>query len=224
MSLLLRRGTAAQWTASNPTLLAGEPGFETDTGRWKLGDGATAWATLLYAGIKSLGGATGAATTVGPVIWTGTYRLLMGKYWIQGYNGGTPVGRLLLGSASISTTALTNSFSLSEGVTAPTTGSGATAIPGCPLAVTLSNIGRGGFFLIDGASGAVKSIELYGRNVSPSVASIPTLFRGASFFSDLGTNLPIQRAQLSVYDTLATAVLSAQAFVAGTTLDMFGLN
>ena len=45
-----RRGTAAQWTAANPTLAAGEPGFETDTGQFKIGDGTTAWASLEYAG------------------------------------------------------------------------------------------------------------------------------------------------------------------------------
>lgn len=43
-----RRGTAAQWTSANPTLLAGEEGFETDTGKVKIGDGVTAWAALKY--------------------------------------------------------------------------------------------------------------------------------------------------------------------------------
>jgi hypothetical protein len=44
----LRRDTAANWTASNPTLLLGEVGFETDTRKLKLGDGTTAWTSLLY--------------------------------------------------------------------------------------------------------------------------------------------------------------------------------
>jgi hypothetical protein len=43
-----RRGTAAQWTAANPTLAAGEIGFETDNNRFKIGDGATAWSALDY--------------------------------------------------------------------------------------------------------------------------------------------------------------------------------
>jgi hypothetical protein len=42
----LRRGTAAQWTAANPILVAGEPGLETDTQKLKIGDGTTAWASL----------------------------------------------------------------------------------------------------------------------------------------------------------------------------------
>lgn len=46
----IRRGTAAAWAAANPTLLSGEPGLETDTGRIKYGDGATAWNALRYVG------------------------------------------------------------------------------------------------------------------------------------------------------------------------------
>ena len=42
----LRRGTAAQWTSE--TLAAGEIGYETDTGNFKIGDGSTGWATLAY--------------------------------------------------------------------------------------------------------------------------------------------------------------------------------
>ena len=44
----LRSDTAANWTAANPVLLAGEIGVETDTRRYKIGDGTTAWAGLSY--------------------------------------------------------------------------------------------------------------------------------------------------------------------------------
>lgn len=43
-----RRDTAANWTFNNPTLLAGELGYETDTGKWKIGTGSTAWTSLSY--------------------------------------------------------------------------------------------------------------------------------------------------------------------------------
>jgi hypothetical protein len=45
----VRRDTAANWTSVNPTLAAGEMGFETDTGKFKIGTGSTAWTSLLYA-------------------------------------------------------------------------------------------------------------------------------------------------------------------------------
>jgi hypothetical protein len=47
----LRRGTAAEWRLPGPcgpTLLAGEPGYETDTNKLKIGDGVTAWCELPY--------------------------------------------------------------------------------------------------------------------------------------------------------------------------------
>jgi hypothetical protein len=45
-----RRDTASNWTSSDPVLAAGEPGYETDTGKEKVGDGSTAWTSLAYAG------------------------------------------------------------------------------------------------------------------------------------------------------------------------------
>jgi len=46
----IRRGTAAQWTSANPTLAAGEWGYESDTNKAKLGNGSTAWSSLSYFG------------------------------------------------------------------------------------------------------------------------------------------------------------------------------
>lgn len=49
-----RRGTAAFWDSENPTLHPGEPGYETDTRKTKVGDGKTPWRELPY----SSGGST----------------------------------------------------------------------------------------------------------------------------------------------------------------------
>lgn len=64
----LRRGTAAAWTAANPTLAAGEMGLETDTHLVKVGDGTTAWTSLAYSvsdaiAIAAAISAAGAETT-----------------------------------------------------------------------------------------------------------------------------------------------------------------
>jgi hypothetical protein len=56
----IRRGTAAQWTSTNPTLASGEQGFETDTNKMKIGNGSTAWNSLSYA----ITGAVGTVTSV----------------------------------------------------------------------------------------------------------------------------------------------------------------
>lgn len=46
----MRRGSAATWTATNPILAAGEIGFESDTNKFKIGNGSSTWAALAYAG------------------------------------------------------------------------------------------------------------------------------------------------------------------------------
>ena len=48
VQIQIRRGTAANWTSTNPTLAEGELGYETDTGKLKAGDGSTAWTSLGY--------------------------------------------------------------------------------------------------------------------------------------------------------------------------------
>ena len=45
-----RRGNASVWQKNNPVLERGEPGFEIDTYRLKVGDGATLWNDLPYVG------------------------------------------------------------------------------------------------------------------------------------------------------------------------------
>jgi len=55
-----RRGTAQQWTTANPILGAGEIGFETDTGKFKVGDNVNTWSNLSYfLNADDLGGALG---------------------------------------------------------------------------------------------------------------------------------------------------------------------
>jgi hypothetical protein len=43
-----RRGTAAQWSNADPILAAGEIGFESDTSKFKIGDGVNHWDDLVY--------------------------------------------------------------------------------------------------------------------------------------------------------------------------------
>ena len=50
--LTLLNNTASGWTSSNPTLLKGEFGWESDTSKFKIGDGTTAWNDLEYADVN----------------------------------------------------------------------------------------------------------------------------------------------------------------------------
>lgn len=58
-----KRGTSAALTAANILLSAGEPCVETDTGKLKIGDGATYWVSLPY---RESAGATGPQGPTGP--------------------------------------------------------------------------------------------------------------------------------------------------------------
>ena len=43
-----RRDNSGNWTSNNPILAAGEFGYETDTGKAKIGDGTSTWTNLGY--------------------------------------------------------------------------------------------------------------------------------------------------------------------------------
>jgi len=51
----LKRGKSTTWQNKNLLLLAGEPGFEIDTCRLKIGDGKTKWNDLPYIGTAGSG-------------------------------------------------------------------------------------------------------------------------------------------------------------------------
>lgn len=98
----LRRGTAAQWTAANPTLAQGELGVETDTGKFKLGNGSTVWNSLSYS--SGATGATGATGSVGSTGATGS----VGSTGATGSAATVTAGTTTTGAAG-SNAAVTNS-------------------------------------------------------------------------------------------------------------------
>ena len=71
VNIQLRRGTSAEWTASNPILTEGEVGVETDTKKLKVGDGLTVWASLPYINLTPTAAASIYATIANPT-FTGT--------------------------------------------------------------------------------------------------------------------------------------------------------
>jgi hypothetical protein len=54
----LRRGLASSWTFENPVLSSGEIGLETDTNKFKIGDGITLWNSLNYFAIPFINSAS----------------------------------------------------------------------------------------------------------------------------------------------------------------------
>ena len=48
MTIQLKRGSKEAWQRLNLVLAVGEPGFERDTNRFKIGDGSSPWNNLPY--------------------------------------------------------------------------------------------------------------------------------------------------------------------------------
>jgi hypothetical protein len=71
VNIQLRRGTAAEWTLSNPTLTEGEVGVETDTKKLKVGDGLSVWSSLPYINLTPAAAASIYAPIANPT-FTGT--------------------------------------------------------------------------------------------------------------------------------------------------------
>ena len=53
VKIQFRRDTASNWTSNNPVLSDGELGLETDTSRYKIGNGSSAWSALSYSSLPS---------------------------------------------------------------------------------------------------------------------------------------------------------------------------
>jgi len=108
VNIQLRRGTAAEWTAANPTLAVGEIGIETDTDLFKIGNGSDDWDTRPYGGLQ---GTDGVANATAPLT----------------YDSGTKTVGIDEASISITAsqlsdvTATATELNLLDGVTATTT-------------------------------------------------------------------------------------------------------
>ena len=81
-----RRDTAANWTANNPTLAAGEIGLETDTNKYKMGTGSDSWTSLGYAYTAGSQGTTGTTGNTGSQGTTGATGI-QGTTGTQGTDG-----------------------------------------------------------------------------------------------------------------------------------------
>jgi hypothetical protein len=120
IKIQLRRGTADEWTASNPVLAEGEMGLEKDTGKFKVGDGSSLWSALSYSsGPIGVTGATGATGATGPTGATGATGAtgVTGPTGITGATG--PTG--------------------AQGVTGPTGATGPTGVTGAGYFGVTSN-------------------------------------------------------------------------------------
>jgi len=89
--------TAANWTSNNPTLANGQMGYESDTGKFKIGNGSQSWTALSYA--TASGGASVTISATAPssptagALWfdsnTGQFFIYYSSYWLEVGAGGS---------------------------------------------------------------------------------------------------------------------------------------
>lgn len=70
IQLQFRKGTESEWSGSNPTLASAELGVETDTNRFKIGNGSSPWNALPYVLVPFP--YTGSAEITGSLVVTGS--------------------------------------------------------------------------------------------------------------------------------------------------------
>jgi len=136
----IRRDTAANWTTANPVLASGEMGLETDTGKFKFGDGSLQWSALPYV---ATGGGGGGGTVTASLVpdQDNTYDLGgPGAAFRSLYVGGNTIH---LGNADISATAEGNILFTNTLTNETTSNTSAPPVVTGTLAGNMSMIGGG---------------------------------------------------------------------------------
>ena len=173
--ILLRRDTASNWTSNNPTLAAGEFGYESNTGKYKIGNGSTAWTSLAYSIVTNLNAAT--LNDLGDVTITsaadGDFLRWNGTAWI---NDAVNLSTDTVGSyvtSLVAGTGVTLSNNSGEGAT-PTVAVDTSVIQARVSNVTDTEIGY-----LDGVTSAIQTqIDLKAPLASPTFTGTVTLPSG----------------------------------------------
>ena len=79
-----KRDTASNWTSNNTVLLAGEWGIESDTKKFKIGDGTTAWQSLDYVPIPDTNRLLTGNLTVGTNLNVSGNAVVTGDFTVNG--------------------------------------------------------------------------------------------------------------------------------------------
>lgn len=205
----VRRGTASQWTSTNPVLASGELGYETDTNKLKIGNGSSAWNSLSYVATGANGTVTsvvaGTGLTGGTITSTGTIAL---STPVSVANGGTGITSFGTGVATwLGTPTSANLIS----AVSDETGSGSLVFNTSPTLVTpvitqgqsTPTFTTNAYTLVAGDAGL---LLLASNSATAGTISIPT---------DATTNFAVG-TQITIIN-VGTGLITVQAATSGTT-------
>ena len=207
----LRRDTAANWTSANPTLSSGELGYETDTGKFKIGNAAgTAWTSLSYAAVTAYGDLSGTPSAY--TLPTATTSVL----------GGVKVDGTTVTIASGVISASASSYTLP---TATTSVLGGVKVDGSSITISSGVISSTYSYTLPAASVSVLGGVRLGTGVNldangfliSDVKLTTNTFTGTQ---DLGGNL-LTQPKLQAYRETSTAPTISSGTL---TLDLSGSN
>ena len=201
----IRKGTATQWSTTNPILVSGEPGFDTTNNLLKIGDGTSTWSSLSSnvgvgdAGLLSIAGLTTGAdtyiyTSANDVYTTGTI---------------TTFGRSLVDDADASTARTTLGLAIGTNVQAYDAGlqsiAGLTTTSGSYLYTTANDVYTTGTSTVYGRSvlaatgveSLVTTTLAAGTGISFSYSSANDTATISTSGLVIGTNIQAYDAQLT---------------------------
>ena len=231
----LRRGTASAWTTTNPVLAVGEMGLETDTGKFKVGNGSSTWTALVYSsgpagpigatGLTGPTGLTGSTGATGPTGLTGSAGPT-GAAGANGTNGtnGTngAAATIAVGTTTTGTAAVTNSgsssaavfnFTVPQGVAGATGATGATGPTGATGAEGIQT----------SATAPINTSILWADTMTTGAAgTVPSGGTiGQVLAKNSGTNYDTEWASVG---SAARPLLTSGAYLDGTGLVLNGLT
>ena len=147
----LRRDIAANWTSGNPVLKSGEIGYETDTGKLKIGDNLTFWNSLDYFASSAVNDLPDLGDVTITSASNGDYLRWNGTAWVNDpINLGTDTTGSYV-SSIVAGTGITLTNNSGEGAT-PTVAVDTTAIQAKVSGVTDTEIGY-----LDGVTSAIQT-------------------------------------------------------------------
>ena len=91
--ILLRRDLSQNWNYNDPVLMSGEPGYEMDNRKFKMGDGQTPWSQLpYYCGVTGPTGNTGPIGVTGPTGAFADFHVYDYEIHVSGIDGSDTLG------------------------------------------------------------------------------------------------------------------------------------